>query len=585
MLTDPTNNSVLLCSPTGIGKTSVTLEVAHNLRFSGHTVVYVNPRDIHSVDDLACEISSTLEMRSFPGERPVREALGCLRRLPDDTILILENIDSIIHPEDDQLEPLNSSDLKDKGMAVSSVQLPVPITPVCTSSTGRSSKSRTDPPTGAAATKDDLLNFIAEIGQRAPNVKLLMTSREEFDFVTFSSKVIILNPLSQEESVDLLMTLDPSLSPKVADELAKSCEGMPLTLRIVVSLLRNEPAEALSARLSSSSPLSILQDLSPPSVPADSRINHNLDVCYRRLPGEQRVLLVKMAVYPCVFSLDQMHNIAKGMNKGELENQVTSLIRTCFLRWDQNTGFYSLHPFIRTFCLAQKQLSLELRKEHNEAKSYFVEQCIFKLLSMNEKFFSKHVKSSIEEYRNEKHNIKQVLTWCAQDSDLDEELSEWIIDTAIDAAMFLSKMMRRQKFEDTFNALARQYRHDAVRYSQCVTYVGTKIVLSCACATAPCPTALNRALSYLEESNEMQIANSIGSGHARAQCLSKLGRCYARLGRVDEGFELLNRALSIRRELSIDKGNVKNHVMGGACFNDLAGMTLCPVPLRKYRSI
>ena len=42
-----------------------------------------------------------------------------------------------------------------------------------------------------------------------------------------------------------------------------------------------------------------------------------------------------------------------------------------------------------------------------------------------------------------------------------------------------------------------------------------------------CPEIQELALKYLERANEIQEASGINAGFSRAQCLGKLGRCYA----------------------------------------------------------
>ena len=566
IMADSASQSILLCSPPGFGKTSVVVEAAHTFLSKGHTVLYINSQGVHSADDLAHEITEALEPESLPTNKPSKRALGCLRSMPDDTVLILENFDNMVHPEREKLDAFFPTCEKKSESSAARNILGRTVSPLSTASfqTGKESVR------SAADTRDELLKFINEIGQRAPNVKLLITSREEFDFVSFPFKVINLNPLSFEESVELLRRLDPSLAVSMAEGLAKQCDGIPLTLCIVASLLRNKSAETLIDRLKSSSPCSLVKDLSPENAPADSRIGHNLNVCFERLTWDERMLLVKLAVFPDKFTFDEVQIITKSIPTSQLYSNLSSLMRSCFLCRDQRSH-YHLHPTIRMFCRAHTQLSEALRKEHDDAREHFLRYCSKNLSRMDGEFFSKKVKSSIENYRKQRQNIKQMLTWCAQDSYLDQEVRDQIIDAAIEVAVFLAQVMRREEFEDIFTGMAYQYRHDSVRYSQCLTYVGMKIMQSCTCSPSPCATALNRALSFLEEANVQQEARCVEYGPARAQCLSKLGQCRARLGRNEEGLSMINQALSIRGKLCEDEG-VKARVMRAACFDDLSGI-------------
>ena len=56
-----------------------------------------------------------------------------------------------------------------------------------------------------------------------------------------------------------------------------------------------------------------------------------------------------------------------------------------------------------------------------------------------------------------------------------------------------------------------------------------------------------------------------------AHCLSKLGFCCVREGRVDEGYEYLNEAIELRTKREKKSDETKDKVMLGACYNDIAG--------------
>ena len=56
-----------------------------------------------------------------------------------------------------------------------------------------------------------------------------------------------------------------------------------------------------------------------------------------------------------------------------------------------------------------------------------------------------------------------------------------------------------------------------------------------------------------------------------AHCLSKLGFCCVREGRVDEEYEYLNEAIELRTKREKKSDETKDKVMLGACYNDIAG--------------
>ena len=97
------------------------------------------------------------------------------------------------------------------------------------------------------------------------------------------------------------------------------------------------------------------------------------------------------------------------------------------------------------------------------------------------------------------------------------------------------------------------------------------IVLSCTCTPFICSRALYRAKSLLSDANDIQSERNDVNNSNRAQCLSKLGFCCVREGRVEEGYVHLEEALKLRRERAEKSNKRKDKVMLAACLNDLAG--------------
>ena len=571
---------VLLCAPTGFGKTAVVSEVAHELVSLGHTVIYTTSRNVYSVDDLACSIIEIVDPQRMAGDNPVNEALGILKRQPNGTILVIENFDDMIHIQEDQRLPFNT--VVDETVASSPTSSAGPTSPLTPNSTsfrfGRRMSS-------APAKRTDFFNFIGDVGKSVSCVKMLITSTEQLHFIDFRSEIHSLEPLSTKDSMTFFKKREPSLTDDVARQLADWCKGIPLILCVLAALLQNECAEDLIQRLSSltRSPQSLLEELGPESLPDNNRITYIFEVCFNRLSETQKALLVTLAVFPFTFSLEEVQKVATSMKKEKIEGLLLSLIGKCVLRLDRRSKRYSLQPFVRAFCLTKTASTAEdeqLKTKFTEARSAFISHYIEKLARLDEDFFSKKVKSSIVNYRLDKYNIKQALIWCAEEPDMNQQTRVWAIDKANEAAVFLSKVMRRQEFEELFTKMAYYCSQDKERHSECFTNLGAKMVLSCMCQPL-CERARRRACFYLEQANEIQTNTGIHSTSARAQCLSKLGRCYGSSGKVEKSFELLNEALTIRRKRLERNKSQKDQVMLATCFNDLAGITTLRIDLTQ----
>ncbi|PFX26557.1 uncharacterized protein LOC111328795 [Stylophora pistillata] len=162
------------------------------------------------------------------------------------------------------------------------------------------------------------------------------------------------------------------------------------------------------------------------------------------------------------------------------------------------------------------------------------------------------------------------MDWCGNDHlELRQTVREEYIGAFNKAAIFLAKMMRKQEFESLFCKLAKRCPNDML-HSACLTHIGMKIVLSCTCTPQICPSALYRAKSFLLRALKTQSGLTNGNAAIRSQCLSKLGFCCVREGRLYEGFEYLNKAVKIQRERAKISGKIEAKIILAACHNDFA---------------
>jgi len=164
------------------------------------------------------------------------------------------------------------------------------------------------------------------------------------------------------------------------------------------------------------------------------------------------------------------------------------------------------------------------------------------------------------------------MTWCGDDHpELEQTTREHCIRSLNKSAVFLAKVMRKQEFESLFCKLSYRCRYDMHLYSACLTNMGMKIVLSCTCSPHICPIALHRAKFLLSRANEIQSSLVPFDDATRAHCLSKLAFCFVRECHFDSGYDLLDQALTLRKERTKNSMKKKDKVMLAACHNDLAG--------------
>ena len=524
--------AVEIVAPPGYGKTSVVVKVAHKLISKyGKFIAYVNPRGVTCVEDLASEIIEALD--GIPGENTIRQCLHIVRSLKhDNVVLIIENLDDLIHLEKNQ-KPESSRPAGEEW---------------CAKMLGKNKK-------------DDFLTFIKELGQTG-TIHLVLTSTETNDFVSFPTELIELQPLSDDNSSALLEERDSGLDGDTIKKLVTICGGIPLVICTVLSLLKKRNPQNLTHRLFNCTPLELIKQLSPEHLPIEDRIYQCLKVCFDRLPQENQDVLVMLSTFPHRFTQEQFNAVFQSFTALDLEKCIDSLKHCSLLRFERDSCRYCIHPIIRAFCSTEPQ--------HKEATSAFIRFHCDRIVSLNERFFSRDSKAVVEEYRTEKENFREATAWC-EDEEVDRDLRDYCIDAFNKASVFLAKVMRKQEFESLFCKLSHQC-HDDLRHSSCLTAIGMKIVLSCMCTPRICSRAWYRAHSVLSRANAIQSGLEKVDEATRAQCLSKLGFCFVREGRDDEGFEYLNQAVSMREKLYKLSNKDEDEVMWAACNNDIAGL-------------
>lgn len=529
------NKSVEIVAPPGYGKTSVVIEVAYKMIEWKNFVAYIKPRGFTCVEDLASKIIETLGY--VPGENTITEVF---RRISSfkrkSVVLIIENIDNLLHLEDQVSKNNYHQEFKSENC--------------CTKMWGK-------------FTKNDFLTFLKDLGQ-SPNIQLVLTSRETYDFyVSFPLELIKLESLNDKDSASMFSKCEDSLDEHLIKDLVRVCGGIPLIICAIISILRRENPQKAARRLSSSSPSSLVKELNSDILPNEDRIDKCLEICFARFGEVNQKIFVMFSTFPYRFTQEQFQAVFRSSITADLQTCLNSLEHSSLLRFDRGSCQYSLHPFIRNF--------FSLKSDHKEAKLIFIRHYSNLAVTLCGKFLTKDCKSAMDQYRPEKDNIREAMAWCGDDHpELDQTTREQCIGAFNKAATFLAKVMRKQEFQSLFCKLAHRCRSHMELYSACLTNIGMKIVLSCTCTPHICPRALYQAKETLTQADDIQSTLTDIKDTNRAQCLSKLGFCCVREGRVYEGYGHLDIALKLRWDRAERLMKNTDQVMLAACFNDIA---------------
>ena len=271
--------------------------------------------------------------------------------------------------------------------------------------------------------------FIKEIGQ-TKKIHLILTSTETNDFsVFFPIELIELLPLSEYDSYALFKERDQSLDENTVKRLVAICGGIPLIISTVLSILKTRNPQNFTRRLSICTPLELFRELSPEFLPLEDHIAQCLKVCFNRLSQENQDILVMLSTFPHRFTQAQFHAVFNSSTTLNLETCLDSLKHSSLLRFERDSCYYCIHPLIRKFCSVQSQ--------HKEPKSSFISHYCDATVALSDKVFSPDSKTAVEQYRDEKENIREAAAWCEDEHpDIDQDLREYCIDAFIKAAVF-----------------------------------------------------------------------------------------------------------------------------------------------------
>lgn len=466
---------------------------------------YINLRNCTSVACAANHLLGALGILS--GKEPIHQAQSCVCALKSNTVIIFDNAEDMLLPD----------------------------------------------------SKDKFCNFVLSIAETARFVRLLITSRVaiNLDFVvdTHSLQLESLGP--QDASKILTSVCHSKISQTEAETLAELCGGVPLVLRTTASLISKtvEPGALISEL--QKSPLTALKSFNLNTLSKDHQLFHCLDICFNRLKPELQSYLITLSVFPRDFTISQAHSVLKDLTEISLGMILLELVDNSFLQYDRITKNYVVHSVIQVFCIGKTQENEDFANIYKSAKKVFNMHYLNLVQELFRLFMTIECRAAFERFLTERRNLRQAML----DAIDDPELQLLCIDVGNKVMPFLAKAYRKEKFLSMYGAYTAWCRHhgDQTRYSDCLTSEAYCILSHCACHL-PCPSAVEK----FSEADKIQTALGDEQSVIRAWCLTKLGRCYARLGNPVKGVMLIERAIEMRKTHG-------SKVFVAAAYKDLAG--------------
>ena len=336
-ITNESTRFVNIWGSSGFGKTSTAIETAHNLSACGYPVYFLQMQHIDTVDRLLLKILSIFRSNLVNvGLAAEYELVSIFTEIRIPIILILDNIDDLLTTDDSSakivslfLEFLNSS---------------------------------------------SNINIIVTCSELLENMRDQVKGFQNFR----------ITPLSPVSSLNFVRQLLPSFSKNVVTRVANICFHIPLAIKLVTSLIKENSEEIANK---------VLKELDVQEHRMEhlqQRMPKFFDMPYERLVLGDKHALISLTVFSSpVINKDAAIDIVSG-EKGVTSNAIRTLktlVMKSLIDEDPKGEYYSIHPLIFSF-IVNKTSQTHMNDVLHAAKGRL---CLFylnRLESLNDNFLS-----------------------------------------------------------------------------------------------------------------------------------------------------------------------------------------------------
>ena len=229
----------------------MTINVVHHLQEMKIPVYFISLRGMKSKDELVSRLLSIFaDATQLPGISSSQWLIQSLRQLKDPFVLVLDNADDLLESED-------------------------------------------------VETKEEVLKFTDDILAQCSHAKLLFTTRESLDYLSYKLSIHIekVSVLDETSSASLVRSLLPDVLEDGCRTIVKECGQVPLAMRLMCGIISEEniSVDELMLELKKSPLVSVLDN---ERFPDDVRLKTIINTSFQRLRGNERDVFVSLAVFP-----------------------------------------------------------------------------------------------------------------------------------------------------------------------------------------------------------------------------------------------------------------------------------------------
>ena len=391
-LTNQGTRLVDIWGPPGFGKTSVAINVAHQLREMEIPTFFTSLRGMTSKDELVSKLLSIFaDAKQAVTVSPSHWLMQCLQQLQNPLVLVLDNADDLLE-------------------------------------------------FGDAKLKNDVLMFAEEILTQCSHIKLLFTTRESLDSFNIPIHNERIGVLDVASSVTLARSLSSNFSDDNCNTIVRVCGQVPLAVRLMCSIMRQEHV-SLNELLEELTISPIVEVLNAESVPNDARLKTIINKSFERLSGHERDAFVSLAVFPSSFGIEEATAVVDLKTQRKTKQVIGSLERKSLLACSEDLSACTVHSLLRSFIDDRRATDQETGDTFRAAQHRFYSHHISCFEMANEKFLTGQSNEALTVFLNHRESTISSLINGLRD----EELYPKAVKVLSKAELFLFPLLPVEK--------------------------------------------------------------------------------------------------------------------------------------------
>lgn len=458
--------------------------------------------------------------------------------------------------------------------------------------------------------------LVGEIGQLAPGVNLLVTSRERLQlrgeqvFPIYGLEMpgddgSALTTISDYAAAQLFLNVARQSMPGFellegdAAQILHICrlvEGMPLGLELAASWAGLLPLADIAGEIEQSMQLLHTKHH---DVPRRHRsMQATLDLSWKRLSAQQKRAFQELTVFRGGFGRSAALEVA-----GADLSLLVAMVNKSWLSYERKNDRYHIHELLRQY--GNSKLKTDTSLEHAVGNRHSAFFCGY-LKEREADWFSAREQEAAAEVRVEIENIQSAWRWAVSQADVD------LLAQGIDSlGRFYNRDMRKTAGEKAFRSAAYALsnlpavqenadRQKLTLWSRVLCWQAhftdqldqrqmllrqSQDILDRVTATGR-DTRAEQAFIFLEQAHAtgkrdyeasirfcnlaLKLFRELGERAGEAQVLMRLGLDYRRLGKTRQAYDALSENLAIRQELNDQFGAAEAmHWLSMAAFHEL----------------